>query len=182
MATSRSEHLKLTYEDYARLPDDGKRHQIIDGRHYVSPAPNLYHQELLGRIFVQLHLAIAVPRLGRVFLAPTDVELSRHDIVQPDLSVVLAAREPILAERGIQGAPDLAIEILSPSTRRLDRKLKRELYERAQVREYWIVDPEARTVEQHVLVGERYGPPSPSTEHISLQVLEGVTIDLTQVW
>lgn len=180
--TTSSDHEKLTYEDYARLPADLNRHEIIDGRHYVSPSPNIYHQKVSGRLFHLLYQEIELAGKGAVFHAPTDVELSRHDIVVPDLIVVLAQHEELIKRRSIQGAPDLVVEILSPSTRSVDRREKRAAYERARVTEYWIVDPDAHAIEQHVLEGEVYGSPARCTDQIALRVLAGVTLDLARVW
>jgi Uma2 family endonuclease len=133
---------KLTYADFLLFPDDGKRHELIDGVHYVTPCPNFTHQELLGR----LHLAIGTflvnrRHLGRVVLSPFDVVMSNHDIVEPDLLFIAGDQQAIITEANVQGAPALVVEILSPSTRRRDEGIKRQLFERTGVREYWIVDP-----------------------------------------
>ena len=127
-------------------PPGGGRYEIIDGERYVTPSPNLRHQlissNLLGAIwgFLQEH------RLGTVLSAPSDVVLGESDIVQPDVLFVSRERASILAATGTQGAPDLVVEILSESTRRTDEKIKRALYERTGVREYWIVDPALDTI------------------------------------
>src|SRR5262245_33115383 len=176
MSSSRSEPVKWTYEDYARLPTDGKRHEIIDGRHFVSPAPHVYHQQVSARLYRQLHALIEEPGLRTVLYAPTDVELSRHDIVQPDLIAVLSAREHIITRLSIQGAPDLVVEILSESTRGRDQGDKRMLYERAGVREYWIVDPEAQVVTQRLLGAEGYGLPRREHARVELHAPQGATV------
>jgi Uma2 family endonuclease len=136
---------KLTYDDYARIPDDGQRHEIIDGEHYVSPAPLIPHQGLSIELGSRLHLFVKSHRLGRVFHAACDVVLSKHDIVQPDLLFVSNARARIVTERNIQGAPDLIVEILSDSTRRLDETVKLDLYDRYGVSEYWTFDTDRKT-------------------------------------
>ncbi len=142
---------RLTYDDFRLFPEgDGLRHEIIDGDHYVTAAPNLRHQELVGR----LHLTIGVfvedrPERGRVFLSPFDVVFSFHDIVEPDLVFVAPDQFDILTDKNIQGTPALVAEILSPSTRQRDREIKRRLYDRSGVREYWLVDPEQDTVTIH---------------------------------
>jgi Uma2 family endonuclease len=137
---------KLNYDDFLSFPDDGRRHELIDGEHFVTPSPATVHQRLVG----ELHLALAThlkgSRLGEVFVAPFDVVLSNHDVVEPDLLVILADQQDILTEKHVRGAPAILIEILSPGTRRRDETLKRDLYERAGVREYWMVDPDARTI------------------------------------
>lgn len=131
---------KLTYEDYVLIPEDGQRHEIIDGEHYVSPAPYLSHQRLAFRLTLSVGGFIEANRLGLFFFAPVDVLLSIHDIVQPDMFFISNERAAIAKEQNVQGAPDLAIEILSKGTRRLDERIKLEAYERCGVREYWLFD------------------------------------------
>jgi Uma2 family endonuclease len=136
---------KLTYDYYARIPDDGQRHEIIDGEHYVSPAPLTPHQGLSIELGSRLHLFVKHHRLGRVFAAPCDIVLSKHDIVQPDLMFISNARAGIVTNRNIQGVPDLIIEILSEGTRRLDETVKLDLYDRYGVPEYWTFDTDRKT-------------------------------------
>jgi Uma2 family endonuclease len=146
---------KLTYEDYVRIPDDGRRHEIIDGEHYVTAAPFLPHADVSTELAAQLRLFVRRHRLGRVYHAPCDVLLSEHDVVQPDVLFVSNARARILSDRkNVKGAPDLVIEILSKSTRRLDEETKLDLYDRYDVLEYWIVDPDRRTVQAYRRVAE----------------------------
>jgi Uma2 family endonuclease len=146
MAIRDTARRKLTYEDYVLFPEDGQRHEIIDGEHYVSPAPIPKHQLVLVELTTSLNSFVKPRRLGRILAAPTDVLLSRHDIVQPDLLFISNERASILNDKNIQGAPDLMIEILSKSTRKLDEDLKPGRYEQLGVREYWIVDPIAEWV------------------------------------
>jgi Uma2 family endonuclease len=146
-ATPRTDD-RLTVDDFMRFPDDGKRHEIIAGVHYVTPSPNLRHQAISGR----LHLALgnfldAHPHLGRVFYAPLDVIFSFYDVVEPDLLVVAGDQLDILTEKNVQGAPAIVVEILSPSTRKVDEVTKRRLFERGGVREYWLIDPKRETVQ-----------------------------------
>jgi Uma2 family endonuclease len=134
---------RLTYDDFLLFPDDGKRHEIIDGVHYVTPSPNRRHQQLLGR----LHFSIAEhlrthPSQGEVYFAPFDVVVTRWDIVEPDLLLVAGDQLEILTEKNVTGSPALVVEILSPGTRKRDLHLKRRLFERGGVREYWLVDPD----------------------------------------
>ncbi len=137
---------KLTYDDYVRIPDDGRRHEILDGEHYVSPAPTVLHQRLVGRLFRWLD-GFVIPRdLGEIFFAPLDVILSWNDIVQPDLFYVSRERATISTGKNIQGAPDLVVEVLSQGTRTLDEKSKLWSYERHGVAEYWMVDGSSQTV------------------------------------
>lgn len=138
---------RLTYDDFVRFPDDGLRHELIDGVHYVTPSPVTRHQQLSGR----LHLAIgsyleAHPEAGHLFYAPFDVIFSRWDVVEPDLIFVAADQLEILTDANVNGAPALVIEILSPGTRKRDLGIKRELFDRGGVREYWVVDPKLEDV------------------------------------
>jgi Uma2 family endonuclease len=137
---------KLTYEDFLSFPDDGRRHELIDGDHYVTPSPLVRHQRVSGALFSALRAHCSATGAGEVFHAPLDVLLSSHDIVEPDLLVVLADQRDILTEKHVRGAPAIVVEILSPGTRSRDETLKRRLYARTGVREYWIVDPDRRTI------------------------------------
>ena len=148
---------KLTYEDYILFPDDGKRHEIIDGELFVTAAPFVRHQKLVVRFTLRVGGFIEERQLGHFLVAPTDVVLSPHHVLQPDLLFVSNEREPILREKNVQGAPDLVIEILSEATRRLDTVVKRQTYERFGVREYWLVDPHRQSVEVWTLTAEGYG-------------------------
>jgi Uma2 family endonuclease len=132
---------KLTYEDYLLFPEDGARHEIVGGEHFVTAAPFVRHQDLVVRLTVLLGGHVRRHRLGRLLVAPTDVVLSPHDVVQPDLFFVSSERSAIVGEKTVQGAPDLVIEVLSRRSRRLDTILKRRAYDRFGVREYWIFDP-----------------------------------------
>ena len=139
---------RLTYDDLLLFPDDGKRHELIDGVHYVTASPNLRHQEVAGRLHAEIYLHLKGHReAGRVFIAPLDVVLSRYDVVEPDVLFVAADQADVLTEKNLQGPPSLAVEVLSPSTRKRDARLKRDLFERTGVREYWLVDPELDTVQ-----------------------------------
>jgi Uma2 family endonuclease len=138
---------KLSYEDFLLFPeDDGHRHELIDGEHFMTPAPNLRHQQISGNLHIALGTHLREHRVGRVFAAPTDVVLSNHDVVEPDLVYVSNARAEILTKANVRGAPDLVVEILSDSTRKRDETLKLRGYEKFGVDEYWIVDPELETV------------------------------------
>jgi len=171
---------KLTYKDYVCYPDDGKRHEIIDGVHYMNPAPNLYHQEVSRKIQFQLFAQIELTELGVVIDAPVDVQLTEHDIVQPDLVVILKENR-IATPTKVKGAPDHVIEILSPSTEKNDRHLKFELFQSAGVGEYWIVDPTEQVVEVYVLEGGKYVQRS-HEDQIEVTYLPDVVVDLAKVW
>lgn len=135
---------KLTYSDFLSFPDDGKLHELVNGVHYVTPSPNLRHQELVGRLFVSIANFLATRRhLGRAFVSPLDVVMSNHDVVAPDLLFIADNQLPIITDANIQGAPALVIEVLSPGTKRRDQGIKRRLFDERGVREYWMVDPKS---------------------------------------
>ena len=181
MATSTTTAGKLGYADYVRIPDDGMRHEIIDGEHFMNPAPNTNHQTVSKRLQYQLYTQIELAGLGLLFDAPYDVQLAPHDILQPDLIVVLKDRPNIVTPTKIKGVPDLVVEIISPSSEANDRKLKRERYEKAGVPEYWIVDPGEQTLEQLVLKDGTYQL-QPAAHEVLPTVIGGVTIRLRDVW
>ena len=140
---------KPTYEDYLNIPGDD-RYELIDGELILVGSPNEAHQTTDASLGARMYFFVEDRDLGRVYHAPFDVLLTDPDgsvnVVQPDLIFVSKERERIITPANIQGAPDLLVEILSPSTRRLDTTAKLELYARHGVREYWIADPVARTV------------------------------------
>lgn len=151
-----AQRTRLTYDDYVLIPEDGRRHEIIDGEEYVSPSPNTRHQRLVLRLARLLAGFVEEHGMGEVMVAPYDVVLSDYDVVQPDLVFVSHDRTHLITEANFQGAPDLVVEILSDATRRHDFIRKRRLYERAGVREYWVVDPEIDQVQVFELQGEAY--------------------------
>lgn len=143
-----------TYRDYLSLPDDGKRYELIGGDLFVSPAPRPFHQAVSGRLLYALMTTLQEPGIALVFHAPIDVVLGDNDVLQPDLVVVRCERAGIVRENAIHGPPDLVIEILSPRGGDRDRYIKRAIYARHGVPEYWIVDPDLGFVEQYLLTSE----------------------------
>ena len=137
-----------TAEMVRALPDDGKRYECVDGELLVSPAPNFPHQYLVGGLYRRLYEYLRRQPLGVVVFSPADIELDPHTLVQPDVFVVpLGASGPPRSWRDIERLL-LAVEVLSPSTARYDRIVKRGKYQRAGVSEYWVVDLDARLVER----------------------------------
>jgi Uma2 family endonuclease len=173
---------RWTYADYCRIPPDRLRHEIIDGRHFVNPAPSPYHQTVALRLAFEFMRLVDKPGRGRVFVAPIDVHLGPGTVVQPDLVVLRERSSPIVGDKKLTGVPDLLIEILSPSNRRYDTHTKRDRYERAGVREFWIVDPDRRTIAQLVLRRGAYVAAPEVTDRITLRCLRRVAIDLAEVW
>jgi Uma2 family endonuclease len=153
-----SSGLKLTYDDFVLFPDDGKRHEIIDGEHCVTPSPNTAHQQISLNLVLAIGGWLEHHPIGRLFHAPYDVVFSDFDVVEPDLLYVSTERAAeILTEKHARGAPDLVVEIASPGTRQRDETIKRRLYERSGVREYWVVDPDVDVVRIYRREGERFG-------------------------
>ena len=142
MATQRR-IVKFTYEDYKHTPED-KRYELLDGELIIAPTPRIAHQRTLVKIVNPLDRFVARNDLGEVFIAPCDVVLSNTDVVQPDLLFVSKERSHIVTDDNIRGAPDLVVEVLSPSTAQRDRTLKRTLYALHGVPEYWQADTDAK--------------------------------------
>lgn|SRR5574341_2006542 len=176
----------LTYEDYLEFPDDGKRHEIIEGDHYMTPAPRTKHQSVSINMAAEMSSFAKRGKLGRVLTAPCDVIFSDENVVQPDLLFVSAARAAIVTEDNVQGAPDIIIEILSESTRRKDEVTKRKLYERFGVSEYWIVDPELESVKIFKLAQEKYGRAlelsNEANDVLTTDLLPGFCLPLTDIF
>jgi len=150
---------KLTYADYLQFPDDGLRHELINGEHYVTPPPNTRHQQIAGNLHYLIRHYLEEHPIGKVFFAPVDLLLSDFDVVEPDILFVSRDRSDRITLKNLQGAADLVIEILSPSTRRRDKGLKRALYERVDVREYWMVNPDRDEVEVFTRSGKIFHAP-----------------------
>lgn len=148
--------VKFTYEDYLLFPNDGRRHELIDGEHYVTPSPSERHQRIALNLAYSIAAHLKHHRLGRLYIAPFDVVLSSLDVVQPDLIFVCSANASIITAQNIQGTPDLLVEILSETTRKTDEIIKRKLYERFGVREYWVIDPELETVKLYRMTPQGY--------------------------
>jgi Uma2 family endonuclease len=174
----------LTYEDYCALPDDGKRYEVLDGVLVVSPAPVPRHQGVSLRLAALLERYARTNRLGRVYAAPIDVLLSRTTICQPDIVFVARANEHLITERAIEGAPDLLVEILSPSTARRDRGIKARLYGRLGVAHYWIVDPKKRRLEAFARQGATFRRVLEAGENdvVSPPPFERLRIALGELW
>jgi len=137
---------RITYQDYLQMPE-GERYEVLEGDLKMVPAPSERHQRVVLALSYVLVTQVERLGLGRVNIAPLDVILEDDTVVQPDLCIVLKDRLSIVAPEGLRGAPDLMVEVLSPRTAARDREVKRRLYGRYGVREYWIVDPDGRTVE-----------------------------------
>lgn len=145
------------YEDYLRLPDDGKRYEIIEGVLYVANAPGYDHQFTVGEVVFYLKLFAKEYKLGVVLSAPFEVHLAeRSRPVQPDVLFLTTEQQPPPGTQFFEGAPTLIVEVISPSSIRLDRQIKFDAYERAGVAEYWLADPKTRAVEVYTLENGEY--------------------------
>ena len=147
--------IKFTYEDYCNAPED-KRYELHDGDLISVLSPNQPHQKTSRELTTEISLLIRRTGIGEVYSAPFDVVLSDTDVVQPDVIFVSRERAHIVTLNNIQGAPDLVVEVLSPSTAHRDRTFKRALYARHGIREFWLVDTDARTIEVLRLEEEGY--------------------------
>lgn len=172
-----TKHRLLTYEDYAALPEDGPRYELIGGELFEMPAPTRVHQELVARLFMLLRSFADARRLGKVYMAPFDIRLSPHDVVQPDIIYVSRDRASGYGSNFLMGGPDLAVEVLSPSTRKRDLTVKRQLYAEADVGELWLGDIEAGRLEVLRLDEGRYGPVPEIRGVIESFVLPGLEVD-----
>ena len=147
--------IKFTYEDYCNAPED-KRYELNDGDLILVPSPNRQHQTTTLDLAAEIRQFTRRTGIGRAFIAPFDIVFSNYDVVQPDVIFVSNERQGIITPDNIQGAPDLVIEVLSPSTAHRDRTFKRALYARHGVREFWLVDTDAHTIEVLQLEEEGY--------------------------
>jgi Uma2 family endonuclease len=174
----------LTYRDYEALPADGRRYELHEGELLVTAAPGLQHQRLVGELFVLLRQHVRAHGLGEVFVSPVDCILSETTVVQPDVIYLESARSSLASARGIEGAPTLAVEIVSPSTDRLDRGAKLQLYARHGIPHYWTVDPEARSIEAFVLTADvfRIAARLGGADRGSLPPFPGLTIAPSTLW
>ena len=173
---------RLTYEDYLELPDD-KRYEIIDGELYEMSSPSFRHQEILLNLTLIFGPYVRGNLLGVVLFAPLDVILANDSIVQPDLVFIAEARRRIIENHGIVGAPDLALEILSPSTATHDRVRKADLYARYGVAEYWMLDPETETIQIRKLGDGGYGPAETYDSGIvSTSLMPGLEVRVDEVF
>ena len=174
---------RLTYEDYANTPDD-ERYELIDGELIMAPSPNMPHQDSQSNMGWAMQAFVRERGLGKVYYSDTDVVLSDTDVVKPDLLFISREREHIITYANIQGAPDIVVEILSPSTSRRDWNEKRELYAEYSVKEYVVMDPSNRIVWRLVLkdgtleIEQIYY----EGDTIESSVLEGFTVAVNDIF
>jgi Uma2 family endonuclease len=178
---AKSTRKRWTYAEFARLPESGStRYEIIDDELFVTPSPGVRHQRIVKRLLVALDRFVEAHELGEVFVSPFDVLFGEGDYVEPDVLFVRKDRSGVVTDRGIDGAPDLVVEVLSPSTEARDRGVKLDRYRHYGVPEYWILDPDARTLEVWRL-GEGAGEPQALSEGDMLRwqpVVEGPGLEV----
>ena len=172
---------RATYDDYRSFPDDGKKYEILDGEIFMTPSPSPRHQFASKRLQRALEAYFELRGGHLVFNAPLDVILSEGDVVQPDLLVVERTQ---VSSRGIEGPPLVLVEILSPSRIPYDRLTKARRYAALGVSHYWIVDPEARTVECFVLEGTAYRlqTSGSNADTLSVPAFDALVIPLADLW
>lgn len=175
---------KWTYADYLHLPDNHMRYEVIGGNLYMSPAPRLNHQFVLGELFVAFQEHVKKNQLGRIYISPIDVVMAPFATpVQPDILFISQQNLNIITETRIEGTPDLVVEILSPGNIAHDTETKFKAYAEAGVKEYWIVDAENCTIQVNVLRGRAYAPLGhfSDDEQAFSEVLPGFKVQVSEV-
>jgi Uma2 family endonuclease len=179
--------VKLTYDDFLLFPDDGMRHELIDGEHHVTPSPNTKHQTVSVTLTVVIGAWLEANPIGRLYHAPFDVVFTPFDVVEPDLLYLSNDRAAdVLTAEHVRGAPDLVIEIGSPGTRARDETKKRALHEREGVAEYWFVDPEIDVVRIYRRSGNGFARVTElsreANEVLTTPLLPGLELPLTRLF
>lgn len=178
---------RMTLGQFRELPEGPPHFELIDGELIMAPAPNLYHQEITGNIYLILRNWQRAGASGKVFIAPLDVFLG-EDCFEPDVVFVSSEKLETIAQKdGLHGAPDLVVEVLSESSYRRDLTRKRRKYAAAGVREYWIADPEEKTLRQYLFAGADSASEEPTSHHREKAVFEsplfpGLRIELAEIF
>lgn len=178
---------KITYAEFRELdfPDDDRHiYELLDGEPAQRNAPTLQHQRIARNVFVKLHLQVTEKNLGEVFFAPITLLVDDYNAPQPDLAFISNKTANATDEFVVIKAPDLVVEILSPSTMMDDRYRKRKLYERFGVKEYWLIDPQNQSVEVMELVNGQFDLFSFSAGKgkVASKILEGFALDLSDIF
>jgi Uma2 family endonuclease len=173
----------LTYEDIPAPPlDSGERYELMGGEIVVTAAPTPAHQRIVIRLADDFRDSVDRPGLGETFIAPTDVWLTPYDTVIPDLFIIATGSTATVGDRYVEGAPDLIVEVLSPSTKGRDRVRKAALYATHGVREYWLVDPETKSVAVLGLNKDRYAPLPQEPGTVRSALFPSLTVDLAALF
>jgi len=177
-------HPAIIRSDYEAMPQGPPYFQLIEGRLVMSPSPLTNHQRVVMRLSSVLHHHVQQHQLGEVFVAPLDVFLNDINIYQPDIVYLSKSRLHRLTEQGVEGAPDLCVEVLSPSTERFDRVTKKKIFAQSGVTELWLIDPKAETLSIHSLAAPTEDPAQlfTASETLHPSLFPGLTIDLRQIF
>jgi len=181
------EGLKLTYDDFVLFPDDGKRHELIDGEHYVTPSPKTRHQQISVNLVLLIGGWLETHPIGRVFHGPFDVVFSNFDVVEPDLLYMSNQRAAdVITPLHVRGTPELVVEIASRGTRKRDETTKRRLYERCGVSDYWVVDPDTEVVRVYQRTEDKFGRPIELSREtgdiLTTALLPGLELPLARIF
>lgn len=175
---------KFTYEDLLDIPPDRNRYEIVDGELFVTAVPAPLHQIIVGNLYGELRTHVRKHGLGVVFVAPCDIVFTESTVLEPDLFFVSSSRLHIIGEKNLSGPPDLVVEVMSESTRRLDRKIKPKKYAEYGVPEFWLIDPEGELIEifrlkngEYELVG-RLG----FSQMLTSPLFHGLSLPVASLW
>ncbi|MBI4279865.1 MAG: Uma2 family endonuclease [Armatimonadetes bacterium] len=177
--------VRYTYREYRDLPEsETKRYELLEGELVMVPSPGKAHQEAVGNVFACLRAFVKERDLGAVYVAPFDVILSEHTVVQPGVIYVVKSRTHIIKSEGVQGSPDLVVEVISPTTRERDLVTKRLIYGRHGVKEYWLVHPDQRIVEVFRLSGTELAPIATyaAAETLESPLLPGLALPVREIF
>ncbi|MEK7747739.1 MAG: Uma2 family endonuclease [Nitrospirota bacterium] len=172
----------LTYDDYAAIPNDGKRYEIIEGDILMSPAPRPKHQKAIGNLYWVIRTYLEEHPIGEIYLSPIDVILSYTNVVQPDLLFLSEKKRHLVGERGIEGPPDLIVEVLSPTTEKTDRITKSNLYAKFGVSHYWLIDPETKQLEMFRLFRGHFRSLPPPKGKVTSDLFDGISFNLADLF
>ena len=172
-----------TYNDYKNLPE-GAPYQLIGGSLVMTPSPEVYHQDISGKLAYKMRGFVIKNKLGFLYYAPIDVKLSKYNVFQPDVIFIRKKNKKIIGLKNICGAPDVVIEILSPSTAYYDLREKFRVYEKYGVKEYWIVDPKVKSIEIYENHKNKFllNNSAEVTGKVSSGILKGFTVSLKEIF
>ncbi len=177
-------HRPFTVHDYREIPEVGPRYQLVEGDLHMAPAPNRFHQTYVGKIYSAIEAWLDTHPIGKAYVAPFDVYLTDLNVYQPDVCYFSSEHYACLTPEGANGAPDLVVEVLSPATAHLDLGLKKEIYARTGVQEYWVVDPATQRVKIYDLPENSQAPARTlgKTGTLTRALLPGFKLPLKKVF
>lgn len=174
---------KITYEEYYKLEDEN-RYEILEGELKMVPAPSFYHQIFSTELFLLIGNYVKKKNLGMTFHPPFDVILDSENVVQPDLTFISKENYGIIQERGAFGSPDLVVEIVSPSSEKMDKVVKKQIYQDFKIKEYWIVEPKEKSIQIFTLEEGSYSlfSSQKGTEKVGSKLLDGLEIEINEIF